>query len=373
MRILFLCTFYHRAMIFRDLMNQLIKAGNEVKAFNAVAYRTKVDDKYKKIMDELVIQQECFNRWDKYIYHLKQFKIYKAVVHYCNIKQFDLIHSHTLFNGGYVTYLIKKFFGIPYVVSVRNTDMNVFLKIPFFNYIANKIINNALGVQFLSKPYKEKYINKYVKKKKEESITNKSIILTNGIEKFWLNHKATAKNLIIKNSIRVLCIGKIDKNKNIKTTINALEILKLKGYNVYLTVVGQIINKKVLKEVQEVPFVRVIHYLKKEELINIYRENDIFVMPSIRETFGRVYAEAMTQGLPVIYTQGQGFDGIFKDGYIGYAVPSNNSEYIADCILKIMDKYHDISTRCINSCEVFNWKIISQKLNNFYKILLEKK
>ena len=38
----------------------------------------------------------------------------------------------------------------------------------------------------------------------------------------------------------------------------------------------------------------------------IYRENDIYVMPSIIETFGLVYAEAMSQGLPVIYTRGQG-------------------------------------------------------------------
>lgn len=40
-------------------------------------------------------------------------------------------------------------------------------------------------------------------------------------------------------------------------------------------------------------------------------------MPSHKETFGLVYAEAMSQGLPIIYTKNQGFDGQFPDGYVG--------------------------------------------------------
>jgi len=43
-------------------------------------------------------------------------------------------------------------------------------------------------------------------------------------------------------------------------------------------------------------------------------------MPSITETFGLVYAEALSQGLPVLYTRGQGFDRQFEEGEVGYAV-----------------------------------------------------
>ena len=62
----------------------------------------------------------------------------------------------------------------------------------------------------------------------------------------------------------------------------------------------------------------------KEELIKLYRDSHIFTMPSITESFGLVYAEAMTQALPVVYTKGQGFDGQFPDGEVGYSVEALN-------------------------------------------------
>jgi glycosyltransferase involved in cell wall biosynthesis len=60
--------------------------------------------------------------------------------------------------------------------------------------------------------------------------------------------------------------------------------------------------------------------MPKEKLLNNYRNSDIFIMPSYNETFGLVYIEAMSQGLPIIYTQNEGVDGYFKEGSVGYSV-----------------------------------------------------
>ena len=51
-------------------------------------------------------------------------------------------------------------------------------------------------------------------------------------------------------------------------------------------------------------------------------------MPSFPETFGLVYVEAMSQGLPIIYTKGQGIDGYFEDGKVGYPVNTKDSNDI---------------------------------------------
>lgn len=58
-------------------------------------------------------------------------------------------------------------------------------------------------------------------------------------------------------------------------------------------------------------------------------------MPSFTESFGLVYAEAMSQGLPVIYSKGQGFDGQFAEGVVGYHVDAHDPEELCENIIKM--------------------------------------
>src|SRR5699024_1841446 len=118
---------------------------------------------------------------------------------------------------------------------------------------------------------------------------------------------------------------------------------------------GEIENNKIYKNIRELDFIKYVPPKTKEELIQIYRENAIFVMPSITETFGLVYAEAMSQGLPVIYTKEQGFDKQFEEGVVGYSVDCFNPEEISQNILGIIEKYNDISKNCIDLVKKFSW------------------
>ena len=90
-------------------------------------------------------------------------------------------------------------------------------------------------------------------------------------------------------------------------------------------------------------------------------------MPSFYESFGLVYAEAMSQGLPVIYTKGQGFDKQFSDGVVGYSVNPKNIEDIKEKIADIINNYETISNNCLNYVNKFFWENIS----SYYKNLFE--
>ena len=366
MKILYLCTYYHRAMIFRDAMNALEKAGNELLAFNAVAKGATVSPKYASIMDHKVLHKACFSTYDRFLFFLKQYKFEQAILKAVDVTCFDVIHSHMLFNGGWAAYRIYKKYQIPYVVTVRSTDLNSYLKIPFFKYIARIIIKAAGGVLFLSVPYRDAFFKKVYGKNVPDSLLNKTQIIPNGLEEFWHEKRALPKEKF-HEPLRLLCVGKIDSNKNMLTILRAMELLKAQGINAVLTVIGQIVDKKVYEALKKQKDVTLVNYLTKEELITYYRENDIFVMPSIFESFGRVYAEAMSQGLPVIYSQGQGFDGLFPKGCVGYPVPAKEPKQIVTAIRHILHNYPAISARCIEKSVVFNWGDIAKRLQNFYQ------
>lgn len=374
MNILYLCTGYHRAMIYRDSMNMLESLGHNTLAFNAVAKGTKIDDKYIPIMDEKVVHEECFNRYDRYIFFPKQYKIYKRLLKKIDIYQYDVIHSHMLMNGGFVANRIKRKKSIPYVVTVRNTDMNIYLKIPVLVPLARKIANDANAIMFLSKTYKEQFLNGVFGNSEDAKkiIENKIYIIPNGLEDFWLKNVGEAKTLNGK-VVRLICVGKIDYNKNMRSILKAITLLKRNGVKTNLTIVGQVVDSDVFEILRAQDDVELIPFQTKEKLINYYRRSDIFVMPSFTESFGRVYAEAMTQGVPVTYTRGQGFDGFFEEGEVGYSVDSHNSATIADAIIRIIDNYNEISRNCINNCRRFDWAIIAKDLEKMYSEVMTNK
>ena len=98
---------------------------------------------------------------------------------------------------------------------------------------------------------------------------------------------------------------------------------------------------------------------------------NIFVMPSKHETFGLTYVEAMSQGIPVIYTKDEGFDGFFEDGKVGYSIKYNDYIDMSDKIKLIIKNYEAISNDCITEALKFNWKDISLRYIKEYRDVIE--
>ena len=89
-------------------------------------------------------------------------------------------------------------------------------------------------------------------------------------------------------------------------------------------------------------------------------------MTSFYETFGLVYAEAMSQGLPIIYTEGQGIDGFYEEGDVGFPVDPTNVEQARSCVGYVVDNYQKISQNCISFVDDFSKEVNINKLVNTY-------
>lgn len=325
-----------------------------------------------------VILSECFRRRDRYVFDYKQHKILRDLRSRIEVKEFDCIHAYTLFTDGNAARILSKEYGIPYVVAVRSTDVHAFFKKAV--YLRSRgvdILRDASKVFFLSEPYRKIVIDKYVPAKYRQEIYAKSCIMPNGIDDFWLDHLYTDKlagleetKVHLENKeLRVVYAGTIMKRKNPIATQEALKLLRQKGWNVTYTAIGRVKDADVKEQMCAYPETEYIEQQPKESLIEFYRKSDLFVMPSYAETFGLVYSEAMSQGLPVLYTKGQGFDGQFPDGMIGYAIDADKPDDIADKIELAVSQYETLTRNALGNAEKFRWSDICRQYKEIYETL----
>lgn len=363
MKILHINSNYLSTALHQVMANTLSELGIDNQVFVATY------DKKRSVIDisKNVVVAECFNKRDRIFFDYKQKKIFQAVKQNVSMEKIQVVHAYTLFTDGNIARKIKQEYGIPYVVAVRNTDVNVFFK--YMRHLHKrgvKILEDASAIFFLSKVYKNLVFKKYVSDNIRNKLEQKTFIIPNGIDDYWIDN-CNKESHKIEEKIKIIYAGVIDKNKNIYTTQKALKILRKEGYKVHFDVVGRVKDKHELRKVVKDRETTYMEPMLKESLIEVYRQNDIFVMPSYTETFGLVYAEAMSQGLPVVYTKGQGFDGQFAEGEIGYSVNPNIPEEIASAIKKILGQYQEIRFRCLDSVECYRWKKICKQYIKIYQ------
>lgn len=322
-----------------------------------------------------VYVSECFKKWDRLAFDYKQNKIIKEIEKHYNVASFDLIHAYTLFTDGNAARVLSEKYGVPFVVAVRNTDVNTFFKkVIYLRNRGIKTMHKAQKVFFLSAAYRNEVFKRYVSKKCYEELYEKSEIVPNGIDAFWFEHlfkerdNKKIENQINHKIIRLVYAGGIDKNKNITATCKAIDSLKKDGWKVEFTVVGKIKDQVIFEAIKDK--VTYLAARPKEQLIDVYRKADIFVMPSLTESFGLVYVEAMTQGLPVIYSRGQGFDGQFPDGAVGKSVDPRKIIEIAQAVKYIAKNYSRMSESALKNSETFKWSKICETYKKIYSAII---
>lgn len=316
MRLLHICTDYTYTKLYYELFSRLEnneKINQQVyvpASFNTKNEKKDNGEKYP------VIFSKIYGRTDRLLFMKKEKKFYKDIKSKVDLKNVDKIHAHTLFSAGYTAYKLKKEYNIPYIVSVRSTDVNAFFKYrKNLKQIGLKILKDAEKIVCISETYRDILLEKYIPKNLKNEIESKLLVIHNGIDKFWLDN-CKNKTEEPTECLNLVQTGLLIKRKNLKNSIKVVNKLNELGIRTRLYVVGDgpLYNK--YKSKFESDSIVFKGRLSKEEIIKLYEQMNIFILPSIRETFGLVYAEAMSQGLPILYTRREGFDGIFPEGEV---------------------------------------------------------
>ena len=109
-----------------------------------------------------------------------------------------------------------------------------------------------------------------------------------------------------------------------------------------------------------------------DEIPEVYKAADVFVLASENETFGQVFIEAMSSGVPVIGTKVGGIPEIISDSKNGYLVLPNDVSALAQKIEKLINDQPTTAELIRAGIKTVGNKFTLEKqLGNFVEMLRE--
>jgi glycosyltransferase involved in cell wall biosynthesis len=236
---------------------------------------------------------------------------------------------------GLVGYKLSVKYDIPLVITLRQTDAMVINRKPGALRTFKPVIKRCKKIFYLIPQILIRMEELFGENFFRENIAPKVVFLPNIVERKVSKDKSD--QLQKGHFVTVLKMNKrIVKRKNIKKLLMAFS--QLKNYEITLTIVGDgeyrnVIERwvKKLKLIDKVTFTGNV---QNDQIDVYYKRAEAFLLPSYSESFGLVYAEALLNGTPIMFSKGYlGFDG-FYDG-VGVGVNPRSIKSIANGIIDL--------------------------------------
>ena len=140
------------------------------------------------------------------------------------------------------------------------------------------------------------------------------------------------------DGVRLLYVGRVSKEKNLELLAEAYARLAERRPGLSLTVVGEgplrAWMEGRLAGVGRARFTGVLH---GEDLYSVFASADLFVFPSLTDTFGNSVVEALASGLPCITSNQGGPREIIEDGECGVVFDPDRPGDLEEKILSLSD------------------------------------
>ena len=251
---------------------------------------------------------------------------------------FDLIHAHFSYPDGVVAAALGKRFKVPVVITEQAGWRPWMDNYPL---VKRQVIWAAKKCEFIIA----------VSNSQRESIIH---FTGNGdgtrvIPNLVDGTVFTLRNEAEKNSPddQILFVGLVRRVKGLDVLLNTVRLLLDQKSNVKLAVIGDAFYEGYRKEYSELIELAKTLGLKNRieflgpkspaEVAQHIQRSALLVLPSRRETFGAVLAEALACGTPVVSTRCGGPEDIVNES-VGVLVPSEDPEALARGIKHVLDR-----------------------------------
>jgi len=295
-------------------------------------------------------------------------------VMYENSKRwFDIIHTQGWPSTGF---MLKHFSNMNWIHTFHSLSKKRLKKmtinekkfIPVHDWVEKTVID-ADRLVAVSNKFREEVIREI------KGVARKTVTIPNGVDLELF--KPTKRNFRT-----VLYIGRFSKEKGIELIPGIIEkVIKRDKRNKFIIVAdsGEIlpelepIKKRIEELCKEYPKRIIWHSrpLTKEEISKLHGESEIYLQPSIYETFGMTVLEAMASGKVVVVTDVGGMPELVKN--TGLIVRVDEKE-ISRKIIKLLEnsklrkKYKKLAAE---RAKEFEWGIIAKKTLDLYNEVIK--
>ncbi len=303
---------------------------------------------------------------------------------YLKENKFDIIHLHSPFTMGKYFAKYGKKHNIPTVFSFHTKFKDDFERTlhisPLVNFMMRYIMNtiNICDYVLTVSDGAAEVLRSYGYKK---DIT----VIRNGTD---LTYPANAEELIAKVNEKhalagqknvFLSVGRIVENKRIDLVLNALKIVKERGFDFRFLIVGDgTYKEKLEKETERLQLTDKVIFVGKVMdralLSGYYLRSDLFMFPSTFDTASLAPIEAAALKLPSLMTRGCSTAEIVTENRNGFLAGDTASDWADEICRILQDKVRLAEAKELCHKEVYrSWDDVCLEVYDFYKRALQKK
>jgi glycosyltransferase involved in cell wall biosynthesis len=371
------------ARVAYEISKKLIERGHEVTVYTTDGFKSRLNVKKNKPVDIDGIKTYYFRNLSSYLARSMVLPIpyYLSTVARNEIKDFDVIHIHehrTMLAT--IIHHYAKNYRIPYILQTHGSVLPTFqkqrLKNIFDLFFGYNILRDASKVIALTKTEVEQYRKMGVDRDKIE-------IIPNGIDQSEYNNLPERGEFRRKYSISddekiILYLGRIHKIKGLDLLVKAFSDLVKELNNVRLVIAGPDDGflsplKKQIGDLKIGDKILFTGPLYERDKLMAYVDANVYVLPSVYETFPVTVLEAWSCSTPVIVTDHCGIaDFVSK---VGCVVEYDKSK-LRDAIIKILgdersrERFGEKGRRLVG--EEFNWSVTINQIEKMYEDMLQR-
>lgn len=367
--VLHICNDFTYSKVHTELYQKLDQQGVEQIIYTPIRHQELSGKNHFEGKHTSIIYAFILKPLHKIFFNRKIDKIGKDIAKKVDLANITCVHATNLFSDGAVALYLKRHYGIPYIVAVRNSDMNAFLKfMPHLWWVHRAVIREADRVIFITPALQRRLSTHWTLVGMRDILKQKGTVISNGLNDYWLSalHLQPEQH---QHNHAIVYVGNFDHNKNVKRLIEAVLKLKSEIPDIHLNLVGGTGEQEadVIALAKQNPDTLTYHgpIFDKAQLQSIYLNNSIFAMASKHETFGLVYVEALSQGLSVLYTKNEGIDGLFEEN-VGESVNPYDLNSIEDALRNLLSNPHQYEMLSAESFQKFNWNTIAGTYQKIY-------